>query len=92
MKLLNTNRFVLKGQTRFIHLASIEHGAREFMCFADNQTSKIYIEEVTGGGGPFFVEDDSLAQELNDFLVFNRVLDMSKPLLPDEGWLRGKRQ
>ena len=85
MKLLNTNRFILKGQTRFLHLASIEDGPREFMCFADKETQKVYIEEVSGGT-LCFITDDGLAQELNDFLVFKGVLLMDRPLLTDKDW------
>jgi len=88
MRLIDTSRFFLKGtQNRFIHLATVHHGVREFMCFADKCTNKTYIEEITGGS-LVFIEDDSLAQGIADFLTRKGVLEISKPTLPDDQWLK----
>lgn len=83
MKLLDTNRFYLKGtNNRFLHLASISEGLKEYMCFADVKTSKLYIEQITGGHLEF-IDDDILAKALFDYLEYSGVLDMKKPLLPN---------
>jgi hypothetical protein len=57
------------------------------MCFSDNLYGKIYIEEITGGHLEF-ISDDSLAESLMKFLEQHNVLDMSKPMLPDNKWLK----
>lgn len=88
MKLINSNRFYLNNTSnRFLHLASVSYGLREFICFADVETTQIYIEEVTGGSLSF-IADDSLAEELNNFLVYKEILHMGKPLISDDDWLR----
>lgn len=88
MKLIDSNRFYLPGtHERFLHLASVHHGVREFMCFMDVRTQKVYIEEVTGGHLEF-VEDDSLVSDIHCFLIETGVLDVGKPTLPDTDWLR----
>lgn len=86
MKLINTNRFYLQG-TPALHLATVTKGVREYVCFALN--GKIYIEEISGGHLEF-IEDDQLAEDLHNFLTEKRVLDATKPLLPDYLWLKGK--
>jgi len=93
MKLIDSNRYYLQGTNNtWLHIATVQDSLREFMCFAQVSTLKIYIEEITGGGGPYFIEDQSLAQAIHDFLVDRGVLDMSKPLLPDDKWYRPKRK
>jgi hypothetical protein len=89
MKLIDTNRHYLKGTNdRFLHLATVQMGVREFICFADLLTRKPpYIEEVTGGHLEF-IEDEQLAKALEDFLRYHKVLSMTKPLLPDAEWYR----
>lgn len=85
-KLTDTNRFALKGTNgRFVHLATIHRGVREFMCFADKTTAQIYIEEISGGQ-LVFIADDSLAQGLSDFLNEAGVLNLTKPIIPDSQW------
>jgi hypothetical protein len=87
VKLVDTNRFYLPGtDERFLHMATIHHGVREFLCFQDVVTSTTYIEEITGGTLSF-IEDDSLAQGLSDFLTLKGVLSMVRPALPDDQWL-----
>lgn len=83
MKLLNTNRFYLAGTNKsYIHLATISSGLKEIMCFANTKTSKIYIEEITGGQLSF-IEDDSLVEDVVRFLTELKILDMTKSLTPD---------
>ena len=87
MRLISTNRYYLPGTAnRFLHLATIQYGLREFMCFNDIQTQKTYIEEITGGHLSF-IEDDSLAEALTNFLTEQKVLDINKPTIPDKQWL-----
>lgn len=89
MKVANSNRFYLQGTgNRWLHLATVLEGCREYIAMADKQTGKIYIEECTGGAGPFFVDDDVLAESLMRFLEERGLLDMSRPLLSDNQWLR----
>ena len=91
MKLINSNRFSLAGTSgAWLHLATVSEGVREFMCFAELKTRKIYIEEATGGSLQF-IEDDALAEGIHSFLTERGVLDMHKPLLPDDKWLRKKK-
>lgn len=86
MKLINTNKFYLKGtNNRFLHLATIEDGPKEYMCFYDKRTSSMYIEEITGGT-LMFIQDEQLAFELTKFLEYNKVIDISKPTLSDQEW------
>lgn len=89
---MNTNRFYLEGTNRrFLHLASVSAGVKEYMCFIDNLTQKTYIEEISGGHLEF-IEDDFLAFELSKFLEEEGVLQINKPALPDE-WLKiGKKK
>ena len=88
MKLANTNRFFLDVQNAprtYLHLATIFEGVKEYVCFADVKKQIVYIEEATGGHFER-IEDDSLAEGIHNFLVDRKVLDMSKPLLPDKEW------
>lgn len=93
MKLINTNRFYLPvvGDPKgWLHLASIQDGLREYMCFINTHTQEVFVESITGGHLEQ-IEDDSLAEALYQFLDQNGILDRSKPLLPDKEWLyKGK--
>lgn len=90
MKLANTNRFYLPGTgNRFLHLATVFNGPREYMCFIDKWEGDVYIEEITGGSLEF-IKDESLAKELHNFLVESMVLMMNTPALPDSEWLKKK--
>ena len=64
-----------------MHLATVHDNFREFMCFIDKQTQKVYIEEISGGSLQF-IEDDQLAHELAAFLTMHKVLDVTKEILP----------
>lgn len=86
MKLADSNRFYLPNtHKQYLHLATVQDGLREYLCFANVRTQQIYIEEVTGGQLEF-IEDDQRAAALHDFLVECGVLVMNKPLLPDKEW------
>ena len=88
IKLVDSNKFYLQGtQKRFLHLASVHYGVKEFMAFADRFTQQIYIEEVTGGTSPQLITDDALFRGLHDFLLAKGLLAIT-PLLSDQEWLR----
>lgn len=92
MKLTDTNRYYLQTPAtpkRWLHLATVHDSVREFICFADRLTNQIYIEEITGGHLEM-IEDDKLAEGLHEFLVYHRVLNMNRPLISDDEWLRNK--
>ena len=91
MKLLNSNRFYLPGQTEFLHLASVSDGVKEYICFANVHNQKVYIEDISNGS-PSFIEDDFLVEAIADFLTRKKVLDLSKPLLPDDIWYRNPNE
>lgn len=75
---VNTNIFELPGTNgRFVHLASVHNGVREFMCFLDALSQKCYIEEITGGSLTF-IEDDNLAFDLAKFCDDKGFTDMKK--------------
>lgn len=88
MRLLDTNRYYLPSNVPNppLHIATIEDGTREYLCFYF--LGQIYIEEITGGHLEW-IEDDQKHEELHQFLQFHGVLDGSKPLLPDE-WQKHK--
>jgi hypothetical protein len=89
--LKDSNRFYLPGtRKRFLHLASVNYGLREYVCFADRLTIDIYIEEITGGCSPQLVEDDKLVEAIEEFLKGKGILDMNRPLIPDQEWYRRK--
>ena len=85
MKFLNTDQFALPGtQNRFIHLATIAKGAREFIYLIDRETYKRYIEEITGGHLEL-IKDDNLAKELEDFANYNKLGEIL--ITPDSSYL-----
>lgn len=51
---------------KWLHLATIHHGVREYMCFLEVAGNNCYIEEVTGGQLTR-IEDDQLANDLVKF-------------------------
>jgi len=72
-KLLDSNRFYLQGTNqRFLHLASIIRGIREYIFFLDMQTSQSYIEEITGGDLEK-IEDDELWDALANFIKEKKI-------------------
>jgi len=78
--LVSSKRFPLKVQgnsNRFWHLATIHYGVREYMYFVDTLTLKTYIEEITGGHLET-IEDDSLWQELANFIQSKGITYINK--------------
>jgi hypothetical protein len=89
--LKNSNRFYLNvpaEPNNWLHLATLQEGVREFCCFCDKITGQVYIEEMVGGHFER-IEDDFLAESIAEFLKDNKVLDVSRPTLPDYQWLKG---
>jgi len=82
--LSDTNRFYLKG-TPALHLATVLDGLKEYICFYLN--GNIYIEEITGGHLEY-IKDEEKVDEIRHFLEEAKVLDATRPLLPDDVWLR----
>ena len=85
MKLLDSNRFLLpvRGASGYmLHLATVEDGVHEYLCFYLSSTGQVYIEEVTGGHLEV-IESLARHETVVDFLTRQGVLDGS-PLLPDE--------
>jgi hypothetical protein len=83
MQVTDTRRFVLEGTNRvWLHLGTIQHNLREYMCLANRITKKIYIEEISGGHLEF-IWDDSLVLELSNLFREAGCTDMTKPLVPD---------
>lgn len=74
-RLVDSNIYEMNGtKGRFYHLASVRDSIREYVCLIDKLTSKVYIEECTGGHLQF-IEDDLLALELTKFLEEKGCLD-----------------
>lgn len=77
MRLIDTNRYYLQGtNNRFVHVATVSDNFREFISFFDRLDRKLYIEEMTGGS-LIFIEDDSLAKEISDFLFDKNVTNLA---------------
>lgn len=73
-RFLDTNLFFLPGAgTRFVHIASIEYGVREFMLFVDSLTEKMYLEEITGGHLEQ-ITDNQLLDDLEKFVTAANLL------------------
>lgn len=89
LKLVNTNRFYLAGTSnRFLHVATIARGLKEYIHFIDRVTGQSYIEEITGGHLEK-IRDDNEWNEVAEFLAECGFLDFSKgPMLPDNIWRR----
>jgi hypothetical protein len=48
--LINEDQYPLKGTNgRFIHLATVGYGVREFIVMLDGWVGTLYVEEITGG-------------------------------------------
>ena len=75
MQILDSDQYALPGTNkRFVHLATVGRNTREFIYFIDRITNERYIEEITGGHLEF-IEKESLAKEIEDFLVQRLNLD-----------------
>jgi hypothetical protein len=75
-KLIDTNRYYLEGtQQRFIHVASIGLGLREFMLMLDTHTQKAYCEEITSGR-LIQIEEDNLLEDIIEFVREHKLLQV----------------
>lgn len=85
MKLINSNRYYLPGQTRFIHIATCIDGLKEYICMIDTKTQQCYIEELTYRGLEF-IEDDNIVKDIQGLLESKHLLDMKQGLVlePDK--------
>jgi hypothetical protein len=76
MKLINTNRFYLKGtNNQFLHIATVQDGLHEYMAFYDCINKKLYLESIDGGKLEY-IEDDQLAKDLADFLFDKNITNL----------------
>ena len=73
--LVDSNLYDLPNcKGRFVHLASVNDGLKEYVAFVDRITSRCYIEDITGGT-LVFIEDDNVAEDLAAFLSEKKLLD-----------------
>jgi hypothetical protein len=79
LKILDTNRFYLSGAPEYLHLASVEDGFKEYVCFYKRIGHMIYIEEITGGNLKIIEEDDKW-RDIYLFLLERKALN--EPFLP----------
>jgi hypothetical protein len=87
MKVINSNKFPLPGPNypRAEHLGTIKDGLREYVVFQileGKMKGNVYIEEIRGvllgnnmAANLFFIEDDNLAMELENFARENGILN-----------------
>lgn len=63
---------------KWVHLATIVRGLKEYCCFKDSKTNKIYIEEVDDSLPHYFkqINDDLEFKELSSFLIERGVLSL----------------
>ena len=67
------NPFPLPGTNgKFIHLATIQYGLREFIYFTQKDTHLTWIEEITGGK-LIEITDDNLWNDLAMFVTEKNV-------------------
>ena len=86
MKLIDSNRYYLPNtKKQWLHLGTATDGLHEYLCMAEVQSQRIYIERITGGQLEF-ISDDGLAAGLANFFEEKGVTDRTKPLLPDKEW------
>ncbi len=72
-KLTDQTQFILpRTHDRFVHLATISSGIREFMYFLDKKKGTTYIEEITGGSLNL-ITDEFLWFSLYKFLEDNKI-------------------
>lgn len=72
-KLLNTEKFYLNipnSPMRWLHLATVGHGVKEYIFFMDRTNGQHYIEDITGAQLDF-IEDDELWHAIANFLDEN---------------------
>lgn len=64
------------GGGRWIHLATIVRGFKEYCCLENEMTGKRYIEEVDNASSLLFkrIEDENEWNDLYQFLLSNGIL------------------
>ncbi len=60
------------------HLATVKRGLREYVCLLHDPTQKIYIEEISVTGHFHSIDDDSLWNDLLQFLFSKGVVGFVK--------------
>ena len=60
------------------HLATVKRSLREYVCILHDPTQKIYIEEISATGQFYSIEDDSLWNELLQFLFSKGIVGFVK--------------
>lgn len=101
MKIVDSNRYYLPGQKRFLHLCTLVQATgtatnliaitQTYLCFADTLgEKKVYIERLNASGQLEFIEDDKLVADISQFLTESGILDITRPLLDDNTWLRNR--
>jgi len=60
------------------HLATVKRGLREYVCILQESTQKIYIEEISVTGRFHSIDDDSLWNELLQFLFSKGIVGFVK--------------
>jgi hypothetical protein len=90
--LKNTDLFEMPGDDKFLHLASIGYGLREFIafvCIRGDYKGQCYIEEVVLQSNSKkddvtahlkFIDDDNLAEDLMRYLEDKKLLDIPSRL------------
>ena len=73
-ELVDDKKYALQGtKGRFIHMATVRGGLREFVLLQDQALGDIYLNEVTAGGVEM-IEDDSLFKAVYAFLLEHDVV------------------
>jgi hypothetical protein len=67
---------------RFEHIVTLGKGFREFIVYIDHRTEKVHLEEITGGNTKE-IEEDSLFNDINDFLLEKDLLKFRPPIIKD---------
>tara|TARA_Y100001937_G_C7119358_1_gene331814 strand:+ start:309 stop:608 length:300 start_codon:yes stop_codon:yes gene_type:complete len=60
------------------HLATVKRSLSEYVALLHEPTQKIYIEQISATGHFHHIEDDSLWNNLVQFLVYKGVLGFTK--------------
>ena len=67
-ELIDSQKYALQGtKGRFLHMATVRGGLREFVLLQDQALGDIYLNEVTAGGVEM-IEDDELVEAVYAFL------------------------
>jgi hypothetical protein len=68
-ELVDDKKYALQGtKGRFIHMATVRGGLREFVLLQDQALGDIYLNEITAGGVDV-IEDDELFKAVYAFLL-----------------------